>query len=63
MISKRFVRLVGKARQHGGVDRIARVAPVFQTGDSRYAWLNDIQGVAIGVPGDGEVTYEVYALE
>jgi hypothetical protein len=45
-----------------GEDRIARVAPLFQTGDERYAWLNDIQGVALGSPAPGEVTYEVYAL-
>ena len=45
-----------------GGDRIARVAPLFQTGDERYAWLNDIQAIALGSPAPGEVTYEVYAL-
>lgn len=51
--------------QYGGIlgaDRIARVAPLFQAGDERYAWLNDIQAIGMGVPATGEVTYEVYAL-
>lgn len=45
-----------------GADRVARTAPLFQTGDARYAWLNDVQAIAIGAPAPGEVTYEVYAL-
>ena len=45
-----------------GADRIARVAPLFQTGDERYAWLNDVQAIGFGSPAPGEVTYEVYAL-
>ena len=45
-----------------GADRVARVAPLFQAGDERYAWLNDVQAVAFGAPAPGEVTYEVYAL-
>ena len=45
-----------------GGDRIARTAPLFQTGDERYAWLNDVQAIALGSPAPGEVTYEVYAL-
>jgi hypothetical protein len=45
-----------------GEDRVARVAPLFETGDERYAWLNDIQAIGLGSPAPGEVTYEVYAL-
>lgn len=35
---------------------------MFETGDERYAWLNDIQAVGVGktVPGGGE--YDVYQL-
>ena len=42
---------------------VARSAPQFETGDERYLWLNNVQGVGIGQlhPGGG-VTYEVYAL-
>jgi hypothetical protein len=39
-----------------------RSAPQFETGDERYAWLNNVQAVGIGTPGRGTVTYEVYAL-
>ena len=39
-----------------------RTAPLFETGDERYAWLNAVQGVGIGTPGRGTVTYEVYRL-
>ena len=40
-----------------------RTAPTFETGDERYAWLNDVQAVALGVSGKGTVSYEVYALQ
>jgi hypothetical protein len=39
-----------------------RSAPLFETGDERYAWLNNVQAVGIGAPGRGDVTYQVYAL-
>ena len=40
-----------------------RTAPRFETGDERYAWLNDIQAISTGVSGDGKVTYEVYEVK
>lgn len=40
-----------------------RTAPMFETGDERYAWLNNVQAVATGTSGGGVVTYEVYALK
>ena len=39
-----------------------RTAPLFETGDERYTWLNRLQAVAVGKPGKGNVTYDVYAL-
>ncbi|OAI38905.1 hypothetical protein AYO38_01815 [bacterium SCGC AG-212-C10] len=39
-----------------------RVAPLFETGDERYAWLNDVQGVGIGHMEGNVVTYDMYAL-
>jgi hypothetical protein len=39
-----------------------RTAPQFETGDERYAWLNNVQAVGIGSAGRESVTYEVYAL-
>lgn len=43
-----------------------RTAPLFDTSDDRYAWLNDVQAVGLGEPtsrqdGTG-VSYDVYAL-
>jgi len=39
-----------------------RTAPLFETGDGRYAWLNTIQAVATGSSDGTVVDYEVYAL-
>jgi hypothetical protein len=40
-----------------------RTAPRFATGDERYAWLNQVQGVATGTTdGATFVDYQVYAL-
>jgi hypothetical protein len=40
-----------------------RSAPLFETGDPRYAWLNGIQAVGIGGrTGEARVVYEIYAL-
>lgn len=44
----------------------AYVAPVFETGDERYAWLNRIQAVGRGLLTPGaestRIDYEVYEL-
>jgi len=39
-----------------------RTAPLFETGDERYAWLNAVQAVALGAVGNGNVTYDVYQV-
>lgn len=39
-----------------------RTAPLFETGDERYAWLNDLQAVGVGSQGSDAVAYEIYAL-
>ena len=43
-------------------ERIIRTAPLFETEDERYAWLNTVQAVGLGSAGGGVVTYQVYAL-
>ena len=50
---------------YGGivVDGQARSAPYFETGDERYAWLNNVQAVGIGSIDASGPTYEVYALQ
>ena len=37
-------------------------APLFETGDERYAWLNSGAGDRPGRVGDGDVKYDVYQL-
>jgi hypothetical protein len=37
-------------------------APLFETGDERYAWLTQIQAIAIGAPGQNVVDYDIYRL-
>jgi hypothetical protein len=40
-----------------------RTAPMFQTGDARYAWLNNVLGVGIGRSNPTGVVYDIYAVE
>ncbi len=40
-----------------------RTSPLFETGDERYAWLNNVQAVGIGKAGTNLVTYDVFALK
>ena len=45
-----------------------RTAPLFETGDTRYAWLNTVQAVGfgnatVGAAGPESVSYDVYALQ
>ena len=39
-----------------------RTLPIFETGDDRYRWLNDIVTVAIGGVGGGGVKYEIFEV-
>lgn len=36
-----------------------RTNPLFETGDERYAWLNDIVSVGFGYPVGGGVAYKI----
>lgn len=38
-------------------------APLFETGDTRYAWLNNVQAIGHGAGGGGQVSYEVFAVQ
>lgn len=57
-----FVRYEGVGVRIDGTLRIA-TAPLFETGDERYAWLNNVQAVARGVSTGDKVTYEVFAVQ
>lgn len=39
-----------------------RTAPLFETADDRYSWMNRLQAVATGTVGPGTVTYEVFRV-
>jgi hypothetical protein len=39
-----------------------RTAPLFETGDERYAWLNAVQAVSTGSSDGKIVDYQVFAL-
>ena len=51
---------VDASRALGGAPVYA--APLFDTGDERYAWLNRIQAVAKGRLAGNLLTYEVYEV-
>ena len=38
------------------------VAPTFQTGDDRYAWINRIQAIGQGRMTDGVLRYDMYEI-
>jgi Protein of unknown function (DUF3237) len=40
-----------------------RVAPLFETANEKYAWLNGIQAVGVGEVVQGGVAYRVYAID
>jgi hypothetical protein len=40
-----------------------RAAPLFETGDSRYAWLTRLQAVGVGERAGTTVSYDIYALK
>ena len=52
---------IGIPQEGGGHD--IRTAPLFQTGDERYAWLNNVQCVGVGGTTDTGVEYQIYALK
>ena len=39
-----------------------RSAPLFETGDARYAWLTRVQAVGVGQRVGTTITYDIYAL-
>ena len=40
-----------------------RIAPLFETGDSRYVWLTRVQAVGVGERIGTTVKYDIYALK
>jgi hypothetical protein len=44
-----LIRYSGRLRFVPGHESVAFVAPLFETGDPRYRWLNDIQAAGKGI--------------
>ncbi|HUS62378.1 MAG TPA: DUF3237 domain-containing protein, partial [Acidimicrobiales bacterium] len=40
----------------------AKGAPLFETGDERYAWLNGVQAIGMGTADAGGVDYDIYVV-
>ncbi|MGO9431725.1 DUF3237 domain-containing protein [Rhodoblastus sp.] len=55
-------RLKGKVLSTDYGDQYFRTTPRFETGDPRYAWLNQSVFVAEGRIGPGKVEYKVYRV-
>jgi len=51
---------IGLPQADGNVS--IRTAPLFETGDARYAWLNNIQAVGIGTTVGGATGFRVRQL-
>src|SRR5437868_3037936 len=51
---------IGQTTQAGAS---LRIAPLFETGDSRYTWLTKLQAIGIGERVGTAVTYDIYALK
>ena len=56
-----FMRYEGIGVRIDGQLKLA-TAPLFETGDEGYAWLNNTQAIASGVSANNVVTYEVFAV-
>ena len=50
-------------RQTTAAGASLRMAPLFETGDSRYVWLTRLQAVGVGERVGTTVKYDLYALK
>ncbi len=53
-----LVTYSGRMDLSEGLDGPIRVAPTFETGDDRYAWLNVVQAVGVGRADSNRLRYE-----
>ncbi|MFY9930143.1 MAG: DUF3237 family protein [Streptosporangiaceae bacterium] len=60
-----LMRYAGRIRFVPGQASIVMIAPVFETGDPRYSWLNEIQAVGKGILSADLTTldYEICELQ
>lgn len=57
-----YVTYYGVGVVTDGVAKI-RTAPRFETGDERYAWLNNVLGVGLGRRTETGVEYDIYTID
>lgn len=57
-----FVQYLGRMDTNDGLGATAYIAPRFETGDDRYAWLNAIQAVGKGATDGASIVYDLYEL-
>ncbi len=57
-----FMRYEGIGVRIDGTLKVV-TAPLFETGDPRYAWLNNFQAIARGVSTGDQVTYDVFGVQ
>ncbi len=57
-----MIRYTGRLRFIAAAESVAFIAPTFETGDKRYAWINDIQAFGRGIFSADltELRYEIY---
>jgi hypothetical protein len=60
-----LMRYHGRMRFALGQESIVMIAPVFETGDPRYSWLNEVQAVGKGILSADLTTldYEICELQ
>lgn len=60
-----LIRYAGRLQFVPGQESVAFIAPVFETGDPRYQWLNPVQAVGKGIMSAdlSRIDYEVYELQ
>ncbi len=56
-----FMRYEGIGVRVDGQLKLA-TAPLFETGDERYAWLNNTQAIGTGSSANNVVTYDIFAV-
>jgi hypothetical protein len=57
-----FLHYQGRVDLSGGPGAPLYAAPLFETGDDRYRWLNKVQAIAKGTLEGTKLTYDVYQV-
>lgn len=57
-----YVSWRGIAFTPPGGSLFARIVPMFETGSTKYSWLNEVVAVGVFRPGAGRVAYRVYRV-